>query len=332
MLKILFMGTPDFALESLKALYEAKYNIVGVVTNPDRPKGRGMKMIASPVKEYALEKHLEVYQPEKVRNNEEFLNTVKKINPDLICVVAYGKILPKELLEIPKMGCINVHGSLLPQYRGAAPIQWAVLNGDKKTGITTMYMNEGMDTGDMILKKEVQIGEDETTGELWERLSKIGAKLLVETVEKIEDGRAPREKQPEDFTMAPMLHKEMANIDWDKKDATQIKNLVRGLNPIMGAYTYLNGKKIKFWKVEKLTTEELAQKYNEMNEYMDYIKKVQPGTVLFSNAKQGLYIKCNNDIISVIEIQGENSRKMNILDFLRGNSINAGEIFQNLKN
>lgn len=332
MLKILFMGTPDFALESLKALYEAKYNIVGVVTNPDRPKGRGMKMIASPVKEYALEKHIEVYQPEKVRNNEEFLNTVKKINPDLICVVAYGKILPKELLEIPKMGCINVHGSLLPQYRGAAPIQWAVLNGDKKTGITTMYMNEGMDTGDMILKKEVQIGEDETTGELWERLSKIGAKLLVETVEKIEDGRAPREKQPEDFTMAPMLHKEMANIDWDKKDATQIKNLVRGLNPIMGAYTYLNGKKIKFWKVEKLTTEELAQKYNEMNEYMDYIKKVQPGTVLFSNAKQGLYIKCNNDIISVIEIQGENSRKMNILDFLRGNSINAGEIFQNLKN
>lgn len=331
MLKILFMGTPDFALESLKALYEAKYNIVGVVTNPDRPKGRGMKMIASPVKEYALEKHLEVYQPEKVRNNEEFLNTVKKINPDLICVVAYGKILPKELLEIPKMGCINVHGSLLPQYRGAAPIQWAVLNGDKKTGITTMYMNEGMDTGDMILKEEVRIGEDETTGELWERLSKIGAKLLVETVEKIEDGTAPREKQPEDFTMAPMLHKEMANIDWNKKDATQIKNLVRGLNPIMGAYTYLNGKKIKFWKVEKLTTEELAQKYNEMNEYMDYIKKVQPGTVLFSNAKQGLYIKCNNDIISVIEIQGENSRKMNILDFLRGNSINAGEIFQNLK-
>ena len=332
MLKILFMGTPDFALESLKALYEAKYNIVGVVTNPDRPKGRGMKMIASPVKEYALEKHLEVYQPEKVRNNEEFLNTVKKINPDLICVVAYGKILPKELLKIPKLGCINVHGSLLPQYRGAAPIQWAVLNGDKKTGITTMYMNEGMDTGDMILKEEVQIGEDETTGELWERLSKIGAKLLVETVEKIEDGTAPREKQPEDFTMAPMLHKEMAKIDWDKKDATQIKNLVRGLNPIMGAYTYLNGKKIKFWKVEKLTTEELAQKYNEMNEYIDYIKKVQPGTVLFSNAKQGLYIKCNNDIISVIEIQGENSRKMNILDFLRGNSINAGEIFQNLKN
>lgn len=330
MLKILFMGTPDFALESLKALYEAKYNIVGVVTNPDRPKGRGMKMIASPVKEYALEKHLEVYQPEKVRNNEEFLNTVKKINPDLICVVAYGKILPKELLKIPKMGCINVHGSLLPQYRGAAPIQWAVLNGDKKTGITTMYMNEGMDTGDMILKEEVQIGKNETTGELWERLSKIGAKLLVETVEKIEDGTAPREKQPEDFTMAPMLHKEMANIDWDKKDATQIKNLVRGLNPIMGAYTYLNGKKIKFWKVEKLTTEELAQKYNEMNEYMDYIKKVQPGTVLFSNVKQGLYIKCNNDIISVIEIQGENSRKMNILDFLRGNPINAGEIFQNL--
>ena len=149
------MGTPDFALESLKALYEAKYDIIGVVTNIDKPKGRGMKMVASPVKEYAIEKNLQVYQPVKVRNNPEFLEAVKKLNPDLICVVAYGKILPQELLDIPKYGCVNVHGSLLPKYRGAAPIQWAVLNGDKKTGVTTMFMNAVLDTGDFILKEEV---------------------------------------------------------------------------------------------------------------------------------------------------------------------------------
>ena len=174
-MRILFMGTPDFALKSLKALYEAKYDIIGVVTNIDKPKGRGMKLVASPVKEYALEKGLPIYHPQKVRNNVEFLEEIKKLNPDLICVVAYGKILPQELLDIPKYGCINVHGSLLPNYRGAAPIQWAVLNGDKTTGITTMFMNAGMDTGDMLLKQEVEIGEDETTGELWERLSNIGA-------------------------------------------------------------------------------------------------------------------------------------------------------------
>ena len=181
-MKIVFMGTPDFAEESLKAIYEANYEIIGVVTNPDRPKGRGMKMVASPVKEFATEKELKIFQPQKVRNNQEFINEIKELNPDIICVVAYGKILPKEILEIPRLGCINVHASLLPKYRGAAPIQWAVLNGDKTTGITTMYMDEGMDTGDMILKEEVTIGEDETTGELWDRLSKLGGELLVKTL------------------------------------------------------------------------------------------------------------------------------------------------------
>ena len=174
MLNVLFMGTPDFAEESLKAIYNAGYNILGVVTNPDRPKGRGMKMMASPVKEFAIEKNIPVYQPEKVRKNEEFIEEIKKINPDLICVVAYGKILPKEILEIPKYGCINVHASILPKYRGAAPIQWAVINGDKTTGVTTMFMDEGMDTGDILLKEETAISDDETTGELWEKLSKIG--------------------------------------------------------------------------------------------------------------------------------------------------------------
>ena len=169
-MKVVFMGTPDFAVESLKAIYNAKYEVLGVVTNPDKPQGRGMKLTASPVKQFALENGLKVYQPVKVKNNEEFIEELKKLNPDAIVVVAYGKILPKEILEIPKLGCINVHASLLPKYRGAAPIQWAIINGDKKTGVTTMYMDEGMDTGDIILKQEVDIRDDETTGELWGRI------------------------------------------------------------------------------------------------------------------------------------------------------------------
>ncbi len=318
-MKILFMGTPDFAKESLEAVYNEKYEILGIVTNPDKPKGRGMKMIASPVKQFAEEKGLKVYQPIKVRNNLEFIEEIKALEPDVICVVAYGKILPKELLEIPKLGCINVHGSLLPQYRGAAPIQWAVLNGDKKTGITTMYMDVGMDTGDMILKQEVEIGEDETTGELWNRLSKIGGELLVKTLQQIEDGTAPRTKQSEDFTMAPMLDKQMAKIDWNVKSASEIKNLVRGLNPIMGAYTFLNGKKIKFWKVAIATKEEMM---------IDDIEKFKNGTVIVSNQKNGLFIKAKDGIIKVLEIQGENAKRMPIGDFLRGNQINEFEMFE----
>ena len=322
------MGTPDFALESLKALYEAKYDIIGVVTNIDKPKGRGMKMVASPVKEYAIEKNLQVYQPIKVRNNPEFLEEVRKLNPDLICVVAYGKILPQELLDIPKYGCVNVHGSLLPEYRGAAPIQWAVLNGDKKTGVTTMFMNAGMDTGDMILKEEVEIGEDETTGELWDRLKTIGANLLIKTVKEIENGTATRTKQPEEGTMAPMLSKEMAKIDWENKTAQEIKNLVRGLNPIMGAYTFLDGKKIKFWKVQTLTENELLEKFQELEEYKYHLNKMQAGTVLFSDDKKGLFIKANGGILQVLEIQGENSKRMAVGDFLRGNPVGVGNMFE----
>ena len=237
-MKIVFMGTPDFAKESLKALYEAGYEILTVVTNPDRKQGRGMKMSVSPVKKFAEEKGLQILQPEKVRKNEEFISKIRDLKPDVICVVAYGKILPKEILDIPKCGCINVHGSLLPKYRGAAPIQWAVLNGDKETGITTMYMDVGMDTGDMILKEKVTIGDDETTGELWDRLAKIGGELLVKTLKEIENGTAKRIKQGEDFSLAPMLDKSIAKIDWENKTAREIKNLVRGLNPIMGAYSF----------------------------------------------------------------------------------------------
>lgn len=317
-MKIVFMGTPDFAKESLEALYNAKYEILAVVTNPDRPKGRGMKMIASPVKEFALEKGIKIYQPEKVRNNEEFISEIKALKPDVICVVAYGKILPKEILEIPSKGCINVHGSLLPKYRGAAPIQWAVLNGDKKTGVTTMYMDVGMDTGDMILKQETQIGEDETTGELWERLSKIGGDLLVKTLKEIENKTAPRIKQGDDFTMAPMLDKSMAKIDWENKTALEIKNLVRGLNPIMGAYTFLNGKKIKFWKVD--VAKDIFADGN-----MEFMKN---GTVIVSDKRDGIYIKTKDGILKVLEIQGENAKKMPIQDYLRGNQINKFDVFE----
>ena len=328
MLNIVFMGTPDFAKESLKQVYEKGYNILGVVTNVDKPKGRGMKMIPTPVKEYAIEKNIPVFQPEKVRNNPEIIDTIKKLNPDVICVVAYGKILPKELLDIPKLGCINVHGSLLPQYRGAAPIQWAVLNGDKVTGITTMYMDVGMDTGDMILKQEVQIGEDETTGELWNRLSIIGGKLLVETLELIEKNKAPREKQSENFTMAPMLNKEMAKIDWENKSAREIKNLIRGLNPIMGAYSFLDGKKLKFWKADIIEENELYNVFPEMKEYSYKMKEIMPGTVLFADSKKGLFIKAKEGIIKAIEVQAENSKKMLAEDFLRGNEIIAGSVFE----
>ena len=320
-MKILFMGTPDFAKASLEKIYNAGYEIIGVVTNPDRPKGRGMKLFASPVKEFALEKGITVYQPAKIRNNIEFIEKIKELNPDVICVVAYGKILPKEILDIPSCGCINVHGSLLPKYRGAAPIQWAVINGDKITGVTTMYMDVGMDTGDIILKQEVEIGEDETTGELWEKLATTGGELLIKTLKEIETGTVTRTIQGDDFSVAPMIDKQIAKIDWNEKTAQEIKNLVRGLNPIMGAYSYIEDKKIKFWNVQKLTYEEFMKDFGENP------SNKENGKVLISNSKEGLYIKAKDGVIKVLEIQGENARKMNILDFLRGNKIMENEKF-----
>ena len=327
-LNILFMGTPDFARDSLKALVEEGYNVIGVVTNPDKPKGRGMKTVPSEVKEYAMSKNIPVYQPIKVKNNEEFINQIKELAPDIICVVAYGKILPKEILDIPKYGCINVHGSILPKYRGAAPIQWAVLNGDKETGVTTMYMDEEMDTGDIIEIEKTEIGEDETTGELWDRLSLMGGRLLVKTLKEIENGTVTRTKQGEDFSMAPMLNKEMARIDWENKTAKEIHNLVRGLNPIMGAITFLDEKKIKFWKVQVLSDDELINNFPELEEYRFKIADLAPGCTMFSSDKKGLYIKANEGIISVLEIQGENAKRMPICDFLRRNEIMVGELFE----
>lgn len=318
-MKIVFMGTPDFAESSLRAIHKANHEILAVVTNPDRPSGRGMKLAISPVKQYAIENKFPIYQPEKVKGNEEFINEIKKLNPEVICVVAYGKILPKEILDIPEKGCINVHGSLLPKYRGAAPIQWAVINGEKVTGITTMYMDIGMDTGDMILKQELEIGEDETTGEIWGKLANIGAKLLVKTLEKIENGEAPRTKQGEDFTMAPMLNKEDAKINFETMTAVQIKNLVRGLDPIMGAYAYLDSKKLKIWKAKIADESEIKQ--------LDINKNSKNGEIILADSKIGLYIKATEGVLKILEIQGENSKRMTAEEYLRGNKIEKGSIF-----
>ena len=274
-----------------------------------------MKLTESDVKKFALEKGLDIYQPEKLKNNTEFINKIKEMKPDIICVVAYGKILPKEILDIPTKGCINVHGSLLPKYRGAAPIQWARLNGDQTTGITTMYMNEKMDEGDIILQEETKIGEYETCGELWDRLSNIGANLLVKTVKQIENGTAPRIKQQGEASIAPMLDKSIAKIDFSK-DIKEIKNKVYGLNPFMGAYAICNGKKIKFWKVEILDNKcacEILQK--------NITEEIQAGEILLASDKQGLFVKAKGGILKITEIQGENSKKMNTCDFLRGNKL-----------
>ena len=328
MLKIIFMGTPDFARDSLKAIYEEGYEILTVITVPDKPKGRGMNLVPCEVKEFALKKGLEIEQPNKLKGNDEIIEKIKQMNPDVICVVAYGRILPKEILDIPKLGCINVHPSLLPKYRGSAPIQWAILNGDKKTGVTTMYINEEMDAGDIILQEEVIIDVNETSGELWDRLSKLGAKLLVETLKQIEEGVAPRRKQENNFTIAPMLDKSICKINWEEKNAKEIKNLVRGLNPIMGAYSTLNGKKIKFWKVDTITTENFISKYPEFKGYEYRFHEIEPGTILYIDRKEGIYIMTKEGILLVLEIQGENAKRMSTPEFLRGNKIEVVDKFE----
>lgn len=321
-MKILFVGTPDFAVVSLKKLVESgKHEIVGVITAPDKPKGRGMAMAQSDVKKYALEQNIKVFQPEKIRKNTELLEEIKDLNADIACVVVYGKILPKSFLDLFPNGCINVHPSLLPKYRGAAPIQWSLINGDKETGVCTMYLDVGMDDGDVIQKEIIKIGEDETAGELWDRLAILGAELLVKTVDDISNGIINRTEQVGDVVIAPKIEKEMSKIDWIQKDATQIRNLMRGLTPGLGVYTELNGKKIKFWKASIINEEEFFKEYG-----VEVFG--ENGTILLANDKQGLFIKTKRDILSILEIQGENARKMSINDFLRGSHLEAGSRFQ----
>lgn len=310
-MNIVFMGTPDFAVESLSKIYEAGHNVLAVVSQPDKPSGRGMKLRPTPVKEYAESKGIKVFQTGKIRNDEELINTIRSLKPDVIVVVAFGQILPETVLNIPKYGSINVHASLLPKYRGAAPIQWAVINGEEETGITTMYMDKGMDTGDMILKERVKIEPSDTFGDVYLKLKKVGGKLIVETLEKVADGLAPREKQPTEFTLAPMINKEVCKIDWSKS-AKQINDLIRGLNPMPGAYTAFGDSIYKIWEAN----------------VEDYVSDELPGTIVLADKKRGIHVATGNGVLSIIQIQAQNGKRMNVLDYLRGNNeFKQGEMF-----
>lgn len=303
------MGTPDFAVPCLEALADAGHTLVGAVSQPDQPKGRGHKLQPPPVKICAMEKGIPVFQPTTLKDGG-FLSVLEETKPELIAVVAYGKILPKYILEYPKFGCINVHGSLLPKYRGAAPIQWSVINGETVTGVTTMYMAEGLDTGDMILKAETQIGETETYGELHDRLSVMGADLLVRTVESLETGTAEREVQKdEESCYAPMLTKETGHIDWTKP-AGEILNLIKGTNPWPMAFSLYDGVPMKVIKAvpgEKKTGE--------------------PGEILTAD-KTGICIACKEGSVVVKEIQMQGSKRMDVASYLNGHEICAGTILQ----
>lgn len=287
-------------------IIDENYEILGVVTQPDKPKGRGKKLGMSPVKELAIENNIPVYQPVKARD-KEFIDKIKSLNPDVIVVVAFGQILPKEILEIPKLGCINVHVSLLPKYRGAAPINWVIINGEEKTGVTTMYMDEGLDTGDMILKTEVNLDENITAGELHDKMMNIGAETLKETLRLIEEGNAPREVQNhEEFSYAPIMNKSLGNIDFSKS-AREIHNLVRGVNPWPSAYTTYNDVIMKVWKTKVL----------------DEKSTKDVGTII-DVSKDGIKVSTIDNVLLIEEIQMPNKKRMLVGEYIKGNTIETG--------
>ncbi|MBE6737233.1 MAG: methionyl-tRNA formyltransferase [Ruminococcaceae bacterium] len=304
-MNIVFMGTPDFAVASLKKLYEAGHTISAVFTKVDMPRGRKMILTPPEVKVCAQELGLKVFQPATLKD-AEVVDTIKGLNPDVIVVVAYGKLLPEDVLNIPPLGCINVHGSLLPSYRGAAPIQWTVLNGDKVGGVTTMYMGKGLDTGDIILKYETEVGENETAGELFDRLAESGADLLLETLELLEKGEAPRIPQDESLaTYASMLSKDMCIIDWSKS-ADEVHNLVRGLNPWPVALTTLNGKRIKIISTRKSD------------------KSGKAGQVISTNP---LTVACGSGAVEILTLQSEGKKAMDSKSFLMGHKLDSNDYF-----
>lgn len=304
-MRAVFMGTPEFAVPTLQALID-HHQVEAVVTQPDKQRGRGKKVQFPPVKEKAVEHEIPVYQPQKARD-EEFVEILREINPDVIVVVAYGQILPESILNIPKYGCINVHGSLLPKYRGAAPIQWAVLDGEEKTGITTMYMEKGLDTGDMIDKAEIVLDPKETAGTLHDKLMEIGANLLLETLEKLENETAVRIKQNDsESCYASMLTKEMGQIDFSKS-AREIECLIRGMNPWPSAYTSLNGKTLKVWEAEVLT-ENSGEK---------------PGTVI-DVTKDAIVAACKEGALKLLEVQMAGKKRMKVSAFLLGYQVEKG--------
>lgn len=310
-LRVIFMGTPDFAVPCLDILVDAGYNIIAVVTQPDRPKGRGQKLAESPVKQAALSYGLPVLQPNKVKDTG-FLVELSLLKPDIIIVVAFGQLLPKSILDLPPLGCINVHASLLPLYRGAAPIHWSVIKGDKVTGVTTMHMDVGMDTGDMILKEEVSIGETESTGELHDKLKGIGAKVLSETIKLIVSKKAPRTAQNnEDATYAPMLTRELEGVKW-QESALNIHNLVRGLSPWPGAYCGYQGKNLKLWRT----------RIHKMDEGVS-----QPGRIVKITA-EGFVVATGQGMIEILEVQPASKRRMNANDFICGYGLSVGDILE----
>ncbi len=304
-MKIIFMGTPDFAAASLEALIASRHEIQAVVTQPDKPKGRKGELTPSPVKVIAKREGIKVYQPLKVRD-EEFVKTLRAYNPDVMVVVAFGQIIPLSILKMPKYGCVNIHGSLLPKYRGAAPIQWAVLDGEKETGITTILMDEGIDTGDILLKKTIQIDADETSGSLFDKLMALGAKTILETLDELEKGNLTPTKQGESPTAyAKMLTKAMGLIDFTKS-AKELDCFVRGMNPWPSAYTLLAGKTLKLWKVRAVEGGGKAGSVIEIG-------------------KESFTIACGEGAIEVLEVQLEGKKRMSAGDFLKGSTLNIGQ-------
>jgi methionyl-tRNA formyltransferase len=309
-MKIVFMGTPDFTLPILDALKAAGHEIILVVTQPDKPRGRKAELMPPPAKEWALKNGVPVFQPERIKR-EEAVEELKKYPCDVCVVAAFGQILSKEILEMPRLGCVNVHASLLPKYRGAAPIQWSILNGDEYTGVTTMQMGVGLDDGDILLQKVVDIDDEITGGELFDKLSYVGGDLIVETIEKLDKGEIDPIPQNEvEATHVGMIQKELGNLDFSRS-SKELSNYVRGLNPWPSAFTYLNGKMIKIWKAKPLVC-------NECN------GSVEPGTIVLPNEKT-MYIKTKDGALSVLEIQMEGKKRMSIEDFLRGNHLNPGD-------
>lgn len=307
-MKIVFMGTPDFAAGILEDIIKAGHEIVLVVTKEDKPRGRGKEVTFTPVKEVALKHNLPVFQPHRIKDAEA-IETLKKYEADVFVVVAYGQILSREILDMPKKICVNIHASLLPKYRGAAPIQWAVIDGEKYTGVTTMRMEDGIDTGDIIETITYELKSDETGGSLFDKLMELGGKLIVSTLEKIEQGTVTFTKQDDaKSTYAKMLDKKLGSIDFSM-DAVSIERLIRGLNPWPSAYTSLNGKNLKIWKA--VTKED---------EY-----EGQPGEIVYVSEDE-MYIKTGRGVLSVVELQLEGKKRMYIQDFLHGNKIEKGII------